>query len=247
MSSASLGPLLEQLREFDTALLANTIGYIDPTPAHEFYMGRSIRSVTPSIGPTVGVAVTCELDTSTPNNKPDVAPFWRQLEQMSGMEVPIVWVVKAVGSRPDHECILGDGMAKTLFSVGCVGAVTNGGVRDLKGLLGVPFAAYCPGVTIHHTALRFAAVNLPVEIGGITIHPGDVIHADAEGVIKIPAGCLAQLPAAAIRMRSFELEAHFALRSADLSLADKRLAVQDALAKHGFAAPSEQPGAAESR
>ena len=48
--------LLEQLEEFDTALLANTIGYIDATPAEQWYMGGMIRSLTPALGPAVGVA-----------------------------------------------------------------------------------------------------------------------------------------------------------------------------------------------
>ena len=56
----------EELREFDTALLANTMGYSDQTPAHEIYMGGSIRSVTPTLGPTAGIAVTCEIDCSSP-------------------------------------------------------------------------------------------------------------------------------------------------------------------------------------
>ncbi|MCX6620446.1 MAG: hypothetical protein NTY38_05105, partial [Acidobacteria bacterium] len=61
-----LRAILEQLRDFDTALLANTISYIDPTPADQFYMGGSIRSMTPTLEPTVGVAFTCELDSSSP-------------------------------------------------------------------------------------------------------------------------------------------------------------------------------------
>jgi 4-hydroxy-4-methyl-2-oxoglutarate aldolase len=231
----SLRTTLNGLREFDTALLANTIGYVDPTPAHEYYMGRTIRSVTPSLGPTCGVAVTCELDSSTPGSKPDFAGYYEMLAQMEAMEEPVVWVVKTVGSRPDHECVMGDGMAKDLFSVGCAGVVTDGGVRDIPGMLTVPFAAYSNGITIHHTALRFRAVNQPVEVGGITVQTGDILHANMEGVIKIPKACVNDLAGHATRMYAFEREAHYAFREPGLPRAQKTAAVMEALAKYGFA------------
>ena len=227
--------MIEQLRDFDTALLANTIDRIDSTPPHEFYLGGSIQSATPTLGPTVGIAMTCELDSSTPGNKPENENYWQQLDEIAACELPVVWVVKAAGSRPDHECILGDGNAKTLYSVGCVGAVTDGGVRDVPGLLTTPFAAYCRGTVIHHVALRFTARNRPVEIGGVTIRSGDVIHANAEGVIRIPPACLDRLPEAAIRMRSFEHYVHAEFRRTDRSLAEKRAVMKEALAKFGFA------------
>ncbi len=230
----TLNATIEELRDFDTALLANTIEYIDPTPAHEYYMAGDIQSVTPGLGPTVGVAVTCEMDSSSPGGSADTDGFWRQVEEITAMEVPVIWVVKAVGSRPGHECILGDGMAKTLFAAGCVGAVTDGGVRDAPGMASVPFAAYCRGLTIHHTALRVTSINQPVEVGGITIAPGDLVHANFEGVIKIPHSCLPTLAQKATQMRAFEHEAHCVMRRTDIAPAAKRQQVGELTKKYGF-------------
>jgi 4-hydroxy-4-methyl-2-oxoglutarate aldolase len=230
---------LAALREFDGALLANTIGYIDPAPAHEYYMGGSIQSVTPAIGPTVGVAVTCEMDASTPGQTGNLDGFWQQLDEIKALGTPVVWVVKAVGSRPDHECIAGDGMGKSLASVGCVGIVTDGGVRDVKGFLGIPLAVYSKGITIHHTPLRIRRINQPVEVGGIIVHPGDIIHASAEGVIKVPRSCLGTLPGKAMDMWAFEREAHLVFACKDLSASEKKRRVLGILAAHGFAAPSD--------
>lgn len=227
--------LLQELREFDTPLLANTINFIDPTPAHEFYLSGEIQSVTPPLGPTVGVAFTAELDSSTPGGAAETDLFWEQLEAMARCPLPIVWAVKAVGSRPEHECMIGDGMAKTLFSVGCVGLVSDSRVRDVAGLLTTPFAAYCRGRAVHHGPLRFRATNRPVEIGGVTIQPGDVIHASLEGVIRIPPGCLDRLAASAVRNRAFEHEVHLFLRRTDKSPAEKRARVQELVRQHGFA------------
>lgn len=227
----SLKSLIQQLTDFDTALIANTIGYVDPTPVHEWYMGGSIGSLTPLVGPTVGVAMTLEMDTSTPGNKPEWEPYYDLLKAIQQSSSPVVVVMKAVGSRPDHECMLGDGMVKMLHSVGCVGVVTDGGVRDIEGILTVPFGIYARGRTIHHCAIRCTRLNHPVAIGGITITPGDLIHANVGGVIKIPPGCRERLPAQATEMRAFEHAAHCIFRQTDLTIEQKRTAVNALVAQ----------------
>ena len=226
--------LIEQLRDFDTPLLANTIGYISAAPAHEYYLSGEIQSVTPPLGPTVGIAFTAEIDSSTPDGAGDTDLYWELLELMRQSPIPSVLVAKAVGSRPEHECMIGDGMAKTLHSVGCVGLVSDSRVRDVAGLISTPFAAYCRGTIAHHAPLRFRSINKPVEIGGVLIQPGDGLRADINGVIRIPPDCIAALPDLAIKNRAFEHEAHMFLRRTDKTPAEKRAHVQALVQQYGF-------------
>lgn len=227
---------LQQLAEYDTALLANLLGFVDSTPTHLSYMSNRISALIPDLGPTVGVAVTCELDTSSPDDDAggDTEAFWQQLAQMESMDVPAVWVVKCVGSRPDHECIMGDGMGKLLNASGCVGAITNGGARDLAGLRSIGFAVYGSGVTIHHCRMRVRRIGVPIDIGGITIIPGDIIHANAEGVIRLPKTSIVKLLKQAPSYRAFEHEAHQLFRRTDLKVAQKRKQFETILSKYKF-------------
>jgi 4-hydroxy-4-methyl-2-oxoglutarate aldolase len=233
-SPAVTAQMLEELRDFDTPLLANTIGYLSTTPPHDYYLSGEIQSVTPPLGPTVGVVFTAEIDSSTPGGTGDTTLYWELLDRMREAPVPSILVAKAVGSRPEHECMIGDGMAKTLFSVGCVGLVSDSRIRDFAGLISTPFAAYCRGRIAHHGPLRFRSIQRPVEVGGVLIAPGDVLHADPNGVIRIPPDCLAGLAAAAIRNRAFEHEAHMFLRRTDRTPAEKRAQVQALVQKYGF-------------
>lgn len=226
--------LLESLLDFDSPLLANTLDCIDDTPTHELYMSGDISSVTPNHGPTAGVAATCKIDSSTPEGEGEDELFWEQIEAIEAMDVPAVWVVETVGSRPDHECVLGDGTAKLLYSAGCIGSVTNGRVRDVAGLLTVPFPVYCRGTVVHHCALRIKEVNVPVSVGGITVHPGDIIHASDEGVIRIPPGSVKTLVEKAPEMRAAEHEVAAVWRRRGLSVAEKRRHVYEVYGRKGF-------------
>lgn len=72
-------------------------------------------------------------------------------------------------------------MAKTLLAVGCVGAITDGGVRDIAGLLSVPFAVSCNVTTLHHGLLRSGFILNLVETNGIYVVSGDLPGANTQG------------------------------------------------------------------
>jgi regulator of RNase E activity RraA len=214
--------LLRRLREFDSALLANALDYIYPGPIAECYMSGRIQSVTPVVGPAVGVAHTIEIDSSTPQGDAgNREPYHRLLEQIEAADEPAVMIIKPVGSRPDHECVAGDGIAKALHAVGGIGIVADGPVRDVEAMQAVPMSVHARGRCVHHCAFRFKFTGRPVEIGGLTIHPNDVIHAGADGVLRLPKSHLEALCDAAPKVTTAEAMSHAVWRSTELSVAKK--------------------------
>lgn len=71
---------------------------------------------------------------------------------------------------------------------GASGYVTNGGVRDTDELIleKVPFWSPFISQTMVQGRLRFDAMNIPVNVGGVQVNPGDIIVADGDGVIVVP-------------------------------------------------------------
>jgi 4-hydroxy-4-methyl-2-oxoglutarate aldolase len=90
------------------------------------------------------------------------------------------------GGRADA-AILGDIMAGALARRGVVGIVVDGAVRDLEGIdeVGVPtFARNAYPTTGSNEGP--GAINVPVQVGGVAVRPGDVVRGDASGVVVVP-------------------------------------------------------------
>ncbi|KPJ52772.1 MAG: dimethylmenaquinone methyltransferase [Planctomycetes bacterium DG_58] len=71
---------------------------------------------------------------------------------------------------------------------GAKGYVSNGGVRDTDEVIlqKVPFWSAFVSQSMVQGRLRFDAKDVPVSVGGVTVHPGDVVVADGDGVIVVP-------------------------------------------------------------
>jgi 4-hydroxy-4-methyl-2-oxoglutarate aldolase len=71
---------------------------------------------------------------------------------------------------------------------GARGYVTSGGVRDTDEVIRqqIPFWSRLISQGMVQGRLRFDAHNVPVAVGGVTVHPGDVVVADGDGVIVVP-------------------------------------------------------------
>ncbi|KAI9858160.1 MAG: hypothetical protein M1813_007809 [Trichoglossum hirsutum] len=96
-----------------------------------------------------------------------------------------------VMSQPAHQtnAVLGGIMAARMEVLGAVAVVVDGRVRDLSELRRGALQVYARGTsTVGAGAASVPhSINVPIDVNGITVHPGDIIFADlTEGVVCIP-------------------------------------------------------------
>jgi RraA family protein len=95
------------------------------------------------------------------------------------------------GGRSDA-AVVGDIVGQAIADAGCAGLVVDGAVRDVDGLdaTGLPTIARNT-----HPATGSnrgpGAINVPVQIGGVAVHPGDLVRADTSGLVVVPRDHLA--------------------------------------------------------
>lgn len=84
---------------------------------------------------------------------------------------------------------LGELSVTSLKGRGCVGAVIDGGCRDVEQILREEFSVFSRYTTPKDCVPRWelTATGIPITIGGISVEPGDYVVADLDGIIVIPA------------------------------------------------------------
>jgi regulator of RNase E activity RraA len=84
---------------------------------------------------------------------------------------------------------IGSNNALAWIAAGAVGVVTNGGARDTDELIKQQIPVYSRYIsrTIRPGRVELDAVQVPVNIGGALVNPGDVVVADGDGVVVVPA------------------------------------------------------------
>ena len=197
--------LLVALRKFDTCTLSNAVESFAVRLRNEGYCNSSVRCLFPQLAPMVGHAVTVSIRCSGPSVEggpnPEHTDWWNHI---LSVPTPRVVVIRDVDTPVGAGAFLGEIHCAILRKLGCVGAVTNGSVRDLPATGAAGFPLFAAGTVVSHSYSHIVEVGAPVEIGGLKIQPGDWLHGDAHGVLQIPAGIGDRLPAAAERFLEHE-------------------------------------------
>lgn len=187
--------IVEALGQVETATVGHwrLMGFVDPT----------IQSILRPARRVVGTAVTVAIPSSDST----------LLHHAVGLVRPGDFLVVDRLGDDRHAC-WGGGVTVAAKAAGVVGAVVDGPCTDTEEIEASSFALWARGVSPITTRLHDlgGGLNVPVSCGGVAVMPGDVVLADASGVLVLPreeALAIAE-KALAIQQRSVDREAAIA-------------------------------------
>ena len=129
--------------------------------------------------------------------------WWKHIGSVPG---PRVLVMQDIDHPPGTGAFFGMVHANILKALGCVGVVTNGAARELPGIEECGFQVFAGRLAISRAYMHVVEYGGQVEVGGLTIQPGELIHGDRHGVLTVPQDLAPELPAVARAIREKKQE-----------------------------------------
>jgi len=217
---------MESLRQLDACTLANTIETFHERLRNEGFADNSVRCLFPRLMPMLGHAATVKVRGSAPptaeSRYPDRTDWW---DYVLSLPAPRVVVVQDVATKVGAGSLLGAVHVNILRALGCVGAVTNGAVRDLPAAEKLGFQLFAGNVSVSHAYVHIVEFGTPVEVGGLKVQSGDLLHGDLHGVQSVPFDIAGKIPAVAAEIIAQDQELIALCQSKDFSLKKLRAAI----------------------
>ena len=188
---------LAALREFDSPTISNAIETFDVRPRNVGFSGPELQCMFPEFPPMVGYAATSTIQANQPGagaRNASRSDYWDYILSTPAPRIAVIQDLdhpRAVGS------FWGEVNSNIHKALGCLGTVTDGGVRDLDEVRSLGFQMLAAYPIVSHAYIHLVDFGTPVEIFGMHVNPGDLVHADKHGAIVIPHEIARDIPAAA--------------------------------------------------
>jgi len=208
---------LEALRRWPTPAIANAIETFGVRPNDQGFMVGP-RCMFPELGPMVGYATTATIRAAVrggSETRRQMVAHWRNIE---AQPAPRVVVIQDLDDPPAFGSFWGEVNANIHRALGCLGVVTNGGVRDMEEVRTLRFQFFAGAIVPSHAFVHLVSAGGEVEVGGLKVKNGDLIHADLHGVVTIPHEIAREVPRAAAEVEKRERAVIDLCRSPDFSI-----------------------------
>ncbi|MGO8928559.1 MAG: RraA family protein [Limisphaerales bacterium] len=217
---------LEALRGLDACTLANAIETFNVRLRNEGFTDGALRCLFPRLPQIVGYAATIKIRGSAPpmaaNSYPQRTDWWNYVQSLPP---PHIIVAQDIASHPGLGALLGQVHLNIQRALGCVGIVTNGAVRSIPDAEALGLQIFAGNVSVSHAYMHIVEFGTPVEVDGLKVHSGELLHGDQHGVQSIPLGIAAQIPPIAARISARKRELVALCQSPEFSLEKLRAAI----------------------
>ena len=109
-------------------------------------------------------------------------------------------------------------MATVFKRQGAVGLVSDCAVRDIPAVRALRFHFFAAGAVASHAYFRIIRIGIPIQLEGMVVCPGDLLHGDENGLITLPTTGLEKLPELVEAVRTREREEMEFVRSPEFTL-----------------------------
>jgi regulator of RNase E activity RraA len=196
--------LIDKLRAVDSPTLSNAIERLKLRPKAEGFTPLQIRCLFPELGRMCGYAVTAHVETVTQMHPTEERVFLELFQAVADSPKPTVVAFQEIGGHGDYAAHCGEVMATIFTRLGAVGLVSDCGVRDVPEVRALRFHYFARGAVVSHASFHIVRVGVPIQVHGLAIQPGDLLHGDENGLLKIPLAALDKLLDAVEEVRTKE-------------------------------------------
>ncbi|MFQ5973977.1 MAG: RraA family protein, partial [Alphaproteobacteria bacterium] len=190
----------------------NALELLDPRFRTTGFTSQPLVCINPKLPPMVGYARTLTIRASEPPDEPPAEVRARRLayyRYVGDGPRPTVVVVQDVDPQPGFGAFWGEVQSAVHTGLGCLGLVTNGSVRDLD-VMAPGFQVLAGSVGPSHAWVHIESFGGAVEVAGMSVAFGDLVHADRHGAVVVPLELASDVPEKAAllaRRESIILEA----------------------------------------
>lgn len=147
---------------------------------------EELRDFMPQMGPMVGWAVTLIVQPSNPQHRTDNPKAWNEYRRyVANAPRPGIVVVQDLDKPRVVGSFWGEVNSNTHRSLGCVGTITDGAIRDVDEMTNAGFKALARRLCVGHAHVVPVRWGCPVDVFGQRIEPGQLIHADKHGFLAL--------------------------------------------------------------
>ena len=191
--------LVLELQSMDTPTVCNALELLVPKRRGYGYTTSNLICTRPHLPPMVGFARTATIRAAHPSDLTGADA--RDLSDTYYAYIdegpkPSIVVMQDLDGNGGYGSFWGEVNSNVHKGFGSVGLVTDGCVRDLPDIA-ADFQMLAASVLPSHAFIHVVDYARPVDVAGMRVCDGDLIHADQHGAVVIPKDVVTQVKAAA--------------------------------------------------